>query len=116
MVRGRPFADTEPLWAAARIQEMLVRITDVSHTLTTGHRGAPRPDLDAARRAIRIGLDVNHSAEQLYQGWMLIVDQAGSRDGVASAYNTLLAVNKALAVSTEPETQRIYDSIMSRSA
>ncbi|MFI1169166.1 LysM peptidoglycan-binding domain-containing protein [Streptomyces sp. NPDC020801] len=116
MVRGRPFADTEPMWAAARIQEMLVRITDVAHTLATWHRGAPRPDLDAARRAICIGLDVDDSAELLYQDWMLIEDQAGNRDGVTSAYNTLLAVNKGLAVSMEPETERIFDSIMSRSA
>ncbi|KUM97365.1 hypothetical protein AQI95_41845 [Streptomyces yokosukanensis] len=116
MVRGRPFADTEPMWAAARIQEMLVRITDVAHTLAAWHRGAPRPDLDAARRAVRIGLDVDDSAELLYQDWMLIEDQAGNRDGVTSAYNTLLAINKGLAVSMEPETERIFDSIMSRSA
>ncbi|MGW2748427.1 LysM peptidoglycan-binding domain-containing protein [Streptomyces sp. NPDC001450] len=116
MVRGRPFADTEPMWAAARIQEMLVRITDVAHTLATWHRSASRPDLDAARRAVRIGLDIDDSAELLYQDWMLIEDQAGNRDGVNSAYNTLLSINKRLDVSMEPETERLFDSIMSRSA
>ncbi|WP_405633937.1 MULTISPECIES: hypothetical protein [unclassified Streptomyces] len=42
LVRGRPFGGADLAWAAARIQEMLVRITDVAHTLATWHRTAPR--------------------------------------------------------------------------
>ncbi|WJV51675.1 LysM peptidoglycan-binding domain-containing protein [Streptomyces flavofungini] len=116
LVRGRPFGGADLTWAAARIQEMLVRITDVAHTLATWHRSAPRPDLDAARRAIRIGLDVDDSAELLYQDWMLIEDQADSRAGVRTAYETLRDINKRLDVGMEPETERVYDTIMSRSA
>ncbi|MDI3390045.1 LysM peptidoglycan-binding domain-containing protein [Streptomyces sp. B-S-A8] len=116
LVTGRPFDGDQPPWAAARIQEMLVRITDVAHTLATWHRTAPRPNLDAARRAVRVGLDIDDSSELLYQDWMLIEDQAGNRDAVRAAYDTLLAVNRSLSVGTEPETERVYDSIMRRSA
>ncbi|MBC9730561.1 bacterial transcriptional activator domain-containing protein, partial [Streptomyces sp. TRM68367] len=116
LVRGRPFDGIDPVWAAARIQEMLVRITDVAHTLATWHRTAPRPTLDAARRAVRIGLDVDDSAELLYQDWMLIEDQAGNHDGVRSAFDTIQGINRRLDVGMEPETERVFDGIMSRSA
>ncbi|MDI3408357.1 LysM peptidoglycan-binding domain-containing protein [Streptomyces cavernicola] len=116
LVTGRPFDGDQPTWAAARIQEMLVRITDVAHTLATWHRTAPRPNLDAARRAVRAGLDIDDSSELLYQDWMRIEDQAGNRDAVRTAYDTLLAVNRSLNVGTEPDTERVYDSIMRRTA
>ncbi|MFF1714609.1 hypothetical protein [Streptomyces sp. NPDC058268] len=116
LVRGRPFGGADLSWAAARVQEMLVRITDVAHTLASWHTSAPRPDLEAARRAIRRGLDVDDSAELLYQDWMLIEDKAGSRSGVRTAYETLRDINRRLDVGMEPETERIYDTIMSRSA
>ncbi|MFE4256115.1 hypothetical protein ACFRU3_43140 [Streptomyces sp. NPDC056910] len=69
LVRGRPFGGADLAWAAARIQEILVRITDVTHTLATWHRTAPRPDLTAARRAVTRGLDIDDTAEILYQDW-----------------------------------------------
>ncbi|MET9956003.1 LysM peptidoglycan-binding domain-containing protein [Streptomyces sp. NPDC006339] len=116
LVRGRPFGDTPPAWAATRVQEILARITDTAHTLATWHRTGPRPDLDAARRAIRLGLDIDDSAELLYQDWMLIEDQAGNRHGVQAAYETLLTINRRLDVSTEPDTEALYERIVSRSA
>ncbi|MDF3141070.1 MULTISPECIES: LysM peptidoglycan-binding domain-containing protein [unclassified Streptomyces] len=116
LVRGRPFAGTDPTWAATRIQEMLVRIVDVAHTLATWHRTAPRPDIEAARRAVRIGIDVDDSAEILYQDWMLLEDAAGNRDGVRTAYDTIRDLNRRLDVEMEAETDRVFDAIMSRSA
>ncbi|MGW6248039.1 LysM peptidoglycan-binding domain-containing protein [Streptomyces roseolus] len=116
LVRGVPFGGTPPAWAAARHQEMLVRITDTAHTLATWHRTGPRPDLDAARRVIRQGLDIDDSAEHLYQDWMQTEAQAGNRRAVQTAYETLLLVNRRLDVSTEPETEAIYEQIVSRSA
>ncbi|MFF5505832.1 LysM peptidoglycan-binding domain-containing protein [Streptomyces roseolus] len=116
LVRGVPFGGTPPAWAAARHQEMLVRITDTAHTLATWHRTGPRPDLDAARRVIRQGLDIDDSAELLYQDWMQTEAQAGNRRAVQTAYETLLLVNRRLDVSTEPETEAIYEQIVSRSA
>ncbi|MFD0367659.1 LysM peptidoglycan-binding domain-containing protein [Streptomyces sp. NPDC127114] len=116
LVRGRPFGDTPPAWAATRVQEILARITDTAHTLATWHRTGPHPDLDAARRAIRLGLDIDDSAELLYQDWMLIEDQAGNHNGVQTAYETLLTINRRLDVSTEPDTEAIYERIVTRSA
>ncbi|MGW8767864.1 LysM peptidoglycan-binding domain-containing protein [Streptomyces sp. NPDC055815] len=116
LVRGIPFGGTPPAWAAARYQEMLVRITDTAHTLATWHRQGARPDLDAARRAVRQGLDIDDSAELLYQDWMLIENQAGNHYGVRAAYETILTINRRLDVSTEPETERIYEEIVRRSA
>ncbi|MEU7031477.1 LysM peptidoglycan-binding domain-containing protein [Streptomyces sp. NPDC046275] len=116
LVRGRPFGDTPPAWAATRVQEILARITDTAHTLATWHRTGPRPDLDAARRAIRLGLDIDDSAELLYQDWMLIEDQAGNRHGVQAAYETLLTINRRLDVGTEPDTEALYERIVTRSA
>ncbi|WP_121831157.1 LysM peptidoglycan-binding domain-containing protein [Streptomyces sp. S1] len=116
LVRGYPFGTTPPAWAAARVQEILVRITDTAHTLATWHRTGPRPDLDAARRAVRRGLDVDDSAELLYQDWMLIEDQAGNHNGVRAAYEAICAVNRRLDVSTEPETDDIYQRLVTRSA
>ena len=116
LVRGRPFGGADLTWAAARTQDMLTRITDVAHTLATWHRTAARPNLEAARGAVTRGLDIDDSAELLYQDWMLIEDQAGNRSGVTAAYDTLLGINRRLDVGMEPETERVYDSIMKRSA
>ncbi|MFE4687279.1 LysM peptidoglycan-binding domain-containing protein [Streptomyces sp. NPDC056721] len=116
LVRGRPFGGADLAWAAARIQEILVRITDVAHTLATWHRTAPHPDLTAARRAVTRGLDIDDTAEILYQDWMLIEDQAGNRTGVSAAYETLRAVNQRLEIGMEGETEKVFDTIMSRTA
>ncbi|MFC9595854.1 LysM peptidoglycan-binding domain-containing protein [Streptomyces sp. NPDC056944] len=116
LVRGIPFGGRPQAWAAARYQEMLVRITDTVHTLAAWHRQGARPDLSAARRAVRQGLDIDDSAELLYQDWMLIEDQAGNREGVQLAYETLLTVNRRLDVSTEPETEALHERIVNRSA
>ncbi|MEV6702478.1 bacterial transcriptional activator domain-containing protein [Streptomyces sp. NPDC051453] len=116
LVRGRPFGGADLAWAAARIQEMLVRITDVAHTLATWHRNAPRPDLKAARRAVMRGLDIDDSAEILYQDWMLIEDQAGNRAGVSAAYETLRGVNQRLEIGMEGETEKVFATIMKRTA
>lgn len=116
LVRGYPFGSTPPGWAAARVQEILVRITDTAHTLATWHRTGSRPDLDAARRAVRQGLDIDNSAELLYQDWMLIENQANNHNGVRAAYETILTINRRLDVSTEPETEAIYERLTTRSA
>ncbi|WP_329431462.1 MULTISPECIES: hypothetical protein [unclassified Streptomyces] len=77
---------------------------------------APRPDLTAARHAVTRGLDIDDSAEILYQDWMLIEDQAGNRAGVSAAYETLRGVNQRLEIGMEGETEKVFDTIMSRTA
>ncbi|MGW2863358.1 LysM peptidoglycan-binding domain-containing protein [Streptomyces sp. NPDC001205] len=116
LVRGRPFGGADHIWAAARIQEMTTKVTDVAHTVATWQRTAARPDLPAARRAVIAALDVDDSAELLYQDWMLIDDQAGNRPGVLQAIETLQSVNRRLDVSMEPGTERTIEAIMKRGA
>ncbi|MGW6404811.1 AfsR/SARP family transcriptional regulator [Streptomyces sp. NPDC055134] len=116
LVRGRPFGDADLTWTAARTQEILVRITDIAHTLATWHRTTPRPNLTAAHHAITRGLDIDNSAEILYQDWMLIEDQAGNRTGVNAAYETLREINQRLEIGMEDETEKVFDTIMNRTA
>ncbi|MFE2992247.1 hypothetical protein [Streptomyces sp. NPDC059262] len=47
---------------------------------------------------------------------MLIEDQAGNRAGVNAAYETLRAVNQRLDIGTESETEKLFDTIMSKTA
>ncbi|WP_327575730.1 hypothetical protein [Streptomyces sp. NBC_00145] len=77
---------------------------------------APHPDLTAARRAVTRGLDIDDTAEILYQDWMLIEDQAGNRTGVSAAYETLRGINQRLQIGIDGETEKVFDTIMSRPA
>jgi hypothetical protein len=47
---------------------------------------------------------------------MLIEDQAGNRAGVNTAYETLRAVNQRLDIGMESETEKVFDTIMNRTA
>ncbi|MCX5323805.1 hypothetical protein [Streptomyces sp. NBC_00120] len=47
---------------------------------------------------------------------MLIEDQAGNRAGVNAAYETLRAVNQRLDIGMESETEKVFDTIMNRTA
>ncbi|MET7544080.1 hypothetical protein [Streptomyces sp. NPDC005507] len=47
---------------------------------------------------------------------MLIEDQAGNRAGVSAAYETLRSVNQRLEIGMEGETEKVFDTIMSRTA
>ncbi|MFF4282876.1 hypothetical protein ACFY0Z_29360 [Streptomyces kronopolitis] len=108
LVRGRPFGAGDHAWAAPLLQEMLSRIVDVAHTIATWRRRTgPAQDLEAARRAITLGLDADDTAELLYQDWMLIEDARGNRAGVHHAIETLQNINRRLDVSMEPETENV---------
>jgi nucleoid-associated protein YgaU len=112
LVRGRPFSGGPHAWAAPLLQEMVSRITDVSHTIATWRRTGPRPDLDAARRAVATGLDVDDTAELLYQDWMRIEDAADNRSGIYRAINTLQEINRRLDVSMEPDTEDVIQELL----
>jgi len=116
LVRGRPFADGDHAWAAPLLQEMLSRITDVAHTIATWRRVGPAKDLDAARRAIATGLDVDDTAELLYQDWMRTEHAASNPAGVHRAIQTLQEINRRLDVSMEPETEETIQEILSGAA
>ncbi|MFF4699927.1 hypothetical protein [Streptomyces chattanoogensis] len=115
LVRGRPFSGGDHAWAAPLLQEMLARIVDVAHTVATWRRTAVK-DLEAARRAITIGLDVDETAEVLYQDWMRVEEACGNRAGVHRAIQVLQDVNHRLDVSLAPETEEIIQEILKNEA
>lgn len=115
LVRGSPFDGEDHAWAAPLLQEMLTRITDVSHTIATWRLSGPHTDLDAARRAITTGLDVDDTAELLYQGWMRVEHAAGNRAGIYKAVEGLQAVNRRLDVSMLPESEALVEKLLSSS-
>ncbi|MFC9460282.1 hypothetical protein [Streptomyces sp. NPDC056983] len=47
---------------------------------------------------------------------MLIEDQAGNRASVSAAYETLREVNQRLEIGMESETEKVFDTIMNRTA
>ncbi|MEV5776592.1 LysM peptidoglycan-binding domain-containing protein [Streptomyces antimycoticus] len=114
LVRGRPFGGRDLPWAAPLQQEMISRIVDVAHTLAT-YRSDPASgqfDLDAARRAIAVGIDVEPTAELLYRNWMRIEHAAGNRAGLHTAITSLQQANRALDLDLEPETEHLISLLL----
>ncbi|WP_438453179.1 LysM peptidoglycan-binding domain-containing protein [Streptomyces asiaticus] len=114
LVRGRPFGGRDLPWAAPLQQEMISRIVDVAHTLAT-YRSDPASgqfDLDAARRAIAVGIDVEPTAELLYRDWMRIEHAAGNRSGLHTAITSLQQANRALDLDLEPETEHLISLLL----
>ncbi|MGW7600520.1 LysM peptidoglycan-binding domain-containing protein [Streptomyces antimycoticus] len=114
LVRGRPFGGRDLPWAAPLQQEMISRIVDVAHTLAT-YRSDPAGgsfDLDAARRAIAVGIDVEPTAELLYRDWMRIEHAAGNRGGLHTAITSLQQANRALDLDLEPETEHLISILL----
>ncbi|MEV8059503.1 LysM peptidoglycan-binding domain-containing protein [Streptomyces antimycoticus] len=114
LVRGRPFGGRDLPWAAPLQQEMISRIVDVAHTLAT-YRSDPASgqfDLDAARRAIAVGIDVEPTAELLYRDWMRIEHAAGNRGGLHTAITSLQQANRVLDLDLEPETEHLISLLL----
>ncbi len=114
LVRGRPFGGRDLPWAAPLQQEMISRIVDVAHTLAT-YRSDPASgqfDLDAARRAIAVGIDVEPTAELLYRDWMRIEHAAGNRAGLHTAITSLQQANRTLDLDLEPETEHLISLLL----
>ncbi|MZE80901.1 LysM peptidoglycan-binding domain-containing protein [Streptomyces xinghaiensis] len=113
LVRGRPFGSRPPAWAAPLQQEMISRIVDVAHTVAL-YRRAPGPDqdLDAARRALAVGIECEETAEVLYRGWMLVEHAAGSRSGLHTAITRLQQVMRHYDLDLEPETEELIAELL----
>ncbi|GGP78171.1 LysM peptidoglycan-binding domain-containing protein [Streptomyces melanogenes] len=113
LVRGTPFGGQPPPWAEPLQQEMLTRIIDVAHTVTT-HRTpqGPHHDLTAARHAIVTGLGVDESAEVLYRAWIRLEAACGNRSGLHTAITRVQHVNQTLGCSLETETEQLIDELL----
>ncbi|MGW2890599.1 LysM peptidoglycan-binding domain-containing protein [Streptomyces griseoruber] len=116
LVRGKPFGGRPLPWAEPYQQEMITRIVDVAHTVATYRIPAgPHHDLNAARRAVSTGLDVDDSAELLYRDWMRLEATRGNRSGLHTAITRVQQVNRALDCSLEMETTQLIDELLNGS-
>ncbi|MGX1266959.1 LysM peptidoglycan-binding domain-containing protein [Streptomyces phaeoluteigriseus] len=116
LVRGKPFGGRPLPWAEPYQQEMITRIVDVAHTVATYRIPAgPHHDLNAARRAVSTGLDVDDSAELLYRAWMRLEAARGNRSGLHTAITRVQQVNRALDCSLEMETTQLIDELLNGS-
>jgi nucleoid-associated protein YgaU len=106
LVRGRPFDDGAYPWAAPIQQEMLSRIVDIAHTLASWHSNSDRPDLDAARRAVLRGLDVDESAEVLHRDRISIEQAAGNSRGLRKAVDRVRTVAHTYDIALDPLTEQ----------
>ncbi|MFM9705589.1 hypothetical protein [Streptomyces galilaeus] len=115
LVRGKPFGGRPLPWAEPYRQEMITRIIDVAHTVAT-HRTptGPHHDLDAARRAVSTGLDVDDTAELLYRDWMRLEAARGNRSGLHTAITRVQQVNRALDCSLETETEHLINDLLNQ--
>ncbi|WP_030301785.1 LysM peptidoglycan-binding domain-containing protein [Streptomyces katrae] len=91
LVRGKPFDGRTLPWADPVIQDMLSRITDTAHTLARWHTDGTAPDLDAARRTVQQGLDIEETSEVLYRD-LLHIEWAA--DNQASIRRTIARVQQ----------------------
>ncbi|MCX4598276.1 LysM peptidoglycan-binding domain-containing protein [Streptomyces sp. NBC_01549] len=116
LVRGKPFGGRPLPWAEPYQQEMITRIIDVAHTVATYRIPAgPHHDLNAARRAVATGLDVDDTAELLYRDWMRLEAARGNRSGLHTAITRVQQVNRALDCSLEMETTQIINELLNGS-
>ncbi|MEH0433877.1 LysM peptidoglycan-binding domain-containing protein [Streptomyces stelliscabiei] len=113
LVRGKPFGGTPLPWAEPYQQEMITRIIDVAHTVTTYRTPAgPHHDLSAARQAVATGLDVDDTAELLYRDWCRLEYAAGNRQGLHTAITRVQQVNRSLDCSLETETEHLINELL----
>ncbi|GAA0611733.1 hypothetical protein [Streptomyces crystallinus] len=113
LVRGKPFGGRPLPWAEPHQQEMITRIIDVAHAIATYRTPqGPHHDLNAARRAITTGLDVDPTAELLYRDWMRLEAAHGNRTGLHTAITRIQHVNQTLDCSLESETAQLIDELL----
>ena len=112
LVRGRPFGgDSEHDWATADAQAMICRILDVAHTVACLRMRDDALDLEAARRAVAAGLEVQDD-EILYRDWMRIEAASGSRQGLFRVIATAKDAAHSVDCDLEPETERLIQALM----
>ncbi|MGC2997172.1 hypothetical protein ACPF8X_01875 [Streptomyces sp. G35A] len=113
LVRGKPFGGKPLPWAEPLAQEMTTRIIDIAHTVATYRTPAgPHQDLNAARRAVATGLEVDDAAELIYRDWLRLEAAAGNRSGLHTAISRIQQINRALDCSPEPETEQLINDLL----
>ncbi|OEJ30016.1 LysM peptidoglycan-binding domain-containing protein [Streptomyces subrutilus] len=105
LVRGKPFDGRTLPWADPIIQDMLSKITDTAHTLARWHADAVLPDLDAARRSVHKGLDVEETSEVLYRDLLTIEWAAGNTAAIRRTVARIQHIARTYDLTLETTTE-----------
>ncbi|MFJ9461032.1 LysM peptidoglycan-binding domain-containing protein [Kitasatospora sp. NPDC101447] len=119
LVRGRPFGGAGAhTWAAPLVQTMIGQIVDTAHAVATLRIQDEVLDIEAARRAVAIGLDVEPAAEVLYRSWMRIEHRAGNEAGVRMAIDQVrqMTVDMGWDGMIQDETEQLIARLTSKPA
>ncbi|MER5638206.1 LysM peptidoglycan-binding domain-containing protein [Kitasatospora sp. NPDC002227] len=112
LVRGRPFGgDGEHGWAVPLAQEMIAKIHDTAHTVACLRLRDECLDLDAARRAIAAGIEVQDH-EQLFRDWMRVEHAAGNRQGLFTVIDAAKVAAQHQDAPLDQETQRLIKTLL----
>lgn len=113
LVRGKPFDGRTLPWADPVIQDMLSRITDTAHTLARWHADGVLPDLDAARRTVHKGLDVEETSEVLYRDLLTIEWAAGNDAAVRRTVARIQQMARTYDLTLEDATEDTITLVLS---
>ena len=112
LVRGRPFGgDGEHAWAVPLAQEMIAKIHDTAHTVACLRLRDECLDLDAARRAIAVGIEVQDN-ERLFRDWMRVEHAAGNRQGLFAVIDAAKVAAQHQDVPLDVETERLIKTLL----
>ncbi|MFD9411554.1 LysM peptidoglycan-binding domain-containing protein [Streptomyces sp. NPDC059989] len=113
LVRGKPFDGRTLPWADPVIQDMLSRITDTAHTLARWHADGALPDLDAARRTVHKGLEVEETSEVLYRDLLTIEWAAGNEAAVRRTVARIQQMARTYDLALEDATEDTITLVLS---
>ncbi|MFE5770328.1 LysM peptidoglycan-binding domain-containing protein [Streptomyces sp. NPDC056485] len=113
LVRGKPFDGRTLPWAEPVIQDMLSRITDTAHTLARWHTDGTTPDLDAARRTVQQGLDVEATSEVLYRDLLHIEWAADNQASIRRTVARVQQMARTYDITLDTLTQNTIDLVLS---
>ncbi|MBT1188033.1 hypothetical protein HET69_29670 [Streptomyces sp. CJ_13] len=113
LVRGKPFDGRTLPWADPVIQDMLSRITDTAHTLARWQTDGTRPDLDAARRTVHKGLEVEETSEVLYRDLLSIEWAAGNDAAIRRTLARIQQMARTYDITLEDATEDTIALVLS---
>ncbi|KPH98719.1 Peptidoglycan-binding lysin domain-containing protein [Actinobacteria bacterium OV450] len=113
LVRGKPFDGRTLPWADPAIQDMLSRITDTAHTLARWHTDGTAPDLDAARRTVQQGLDVEETSEVLYRDLLHIEWAADNQASIRRTVARVQQMARTYDITLDSLTEDTIDLVLS---
>ncbi|AKL64201.1 MULTISPECIES: LysM peptidoglycan-binding domain-containing protein [unclassified Streptomyces] len=113
LVRGKPFDGRTLPWADPIVQDMLSRITDTAHTLARWQTDGALPDLDAARRTVHKGLEVEETSEVLYRDLLSIEWAAGNDAAIRRTLARIQQMARTYDITLEDATEDTITLVLS---